>query len=184
MDFSPPFEKTYWVIPGKLLAGPYPGSHGPAEAARRLKALIQCGIRLCISLMGEEEILQADPPFLPYAETLERLAREMGIRASSLCVPLRDQKLPSPEAMNAVLDRIDRSVASGRPVYLHCWGGRGRTGTVVGCYLVRRGLAGTEALARLGELRRKASNGDLPSPKTEAQREFVRSWAERDRRIR
>ena len=27
----------------------------------------------------------------------------------------------------------------GRKVYVHCWGGVGRTGTVVGCYLVRQG---------------------------------------------
>jgi len=26
-------------------------------------------------------------------------------------------------------------------VYVHCWAGRGRTGTVVGCYLKRHGIA-------------------------------------------
>ena len=33
------------------------------------------------------------------------------------------------------------------PVYVHCWGGIGRTGTVVGCWLVRHGMTGDEALA-------------------------------------
>ena len=31
-------------------------------------------------------------------------------------------------------------------MYLHCWGGVGRTGTVVGCWLVRHGRTGDEAL--------------------------------------
>jgi len=177
-----PFEKTFWVIPGRFLAGPYPGSHDPAEASRKLKALIECGIRAVINLMGEEEPRQADPPFLPYAETLNRLAEETGIQVSAVQVPLRDQDAPSPETMNVILDEIERSLASHRPVYVHCWGGRGRTGTVVGCYLVRQGWSGEEGLKRLEELRQGASNGHLPSPKTEAQRQFVGSWREWDRR--
>ena len=182
MTGNAPFENTFWVIPGKFLAGPYPGSHDRAEASWRLKALIQCGIRLVISLMGEDEIRQADPPFLPYAETLNRLAEEMGVQVSSVRISLLDQESPAPEVMNAILEEIERSLASGRPVYIHCWGGRGRTGTAVGCYLVRQGWEGIEGLKRLEELRQGASNGHLPSPKTEAQRQFVRSWREWDRR--
>jgi hypothetical protein len=182
MKFGIPFEKTFWVIPGHFLAGPYPGSHEPADASPRLKALIQCGIRRVINLMGEEEARQAVPPFLPYAETLERLAEETGVQASAVQIPLPDQDAPSPETMNVILDEVERSLASHRPVYVHCWGGRGRTGTVVGCYLVREGLSGEEGLRRLEELRQGASNGHLPSPKTEAQRQFVRSWKKHDRR--
>jgi hypothetical protein len=182
MEFALPFDHTFWVIPGKFLAGPYPGSHDPDEASRRLEALIQCGIRLVIDLMGESEIRQADPPFLPYAETLNRLAEKTGVEVSAVRISIRDQDSPSPEVMNAVLAAIDRSISSGRPVYVHCWGGRGRTGTVVGCYLVRQRWSGEQGLKRLEELRQGASNGHLPSPKTQAQRQFVRSWRNWDRR--
>jgi protein-tyrosine phosphatase len=182
MSLTLPFDRTYWVIPEKLLAGPYPGSHNTEEARRRLGALLQCGIRRVINLMDEEEIRQADPPFLPYAETLTCLGEEMGIQVSSIRMVIRDQDRPSPEVMNATLDEMERSIAAGRPVYVHCWGGRGRTGVVVGCHLVRRGLSGEEGLKRLDELRQSASNGHLPSPKTEAQKEFVRCWRRWDRR--
>jgi hypothetical protein len=182
MKFSLPFEHTYWVLPGKLLAGPYPGSHDPDEALHRLRALVQCGIRRVINLMDEEEIRQANPPFLPYADTLTRLGEEMGIQVSSIRMVIRDQERPSPEVMNATLDEMERSIAAGRPVYVHCWGGRGRTGTVVGCFLVRQGLTGEEGLEKMEELRKGASNGHLPSPKTEAQKEFVRCWRRWDRR--
>ena len=31
-----PFERSYWVIPGKLLAGEYPAAADPNEAYRKL----------------------------------------------------------------------------------------------------------------------------------------------------
>ena len=40
-------------------------------------------------------------------------------------------------------------LAGGRTVYLHCRGGIGRTGTVLGCYLVRQGQTAEEALASI-----------------------------------
>ena len=35
-----PFNRSYWVVPGKLLAGCYPGSEDPIEEERNLKGLI------------------------------------------------------------------------------------------------------------------------------------------------
>ena len=40
-----------------------------------------------------------------------------------------------------ILDEIDGAILNGKTVYVHCLGGIGRTGTVVGCYLVRHGIA-------------------------------------------
>ncbi|WP_374108489.1 hypothetical protein [Nostoc sp. XA010] len=34
------------------------------------------------------------------------------------------------------LPPIDRALNGQEKVYVHCWGGIGRTGIVVGCYLV------------------------------------------------
>ena len=36
-------------------------------------------------------------------------------------------------------------------VYVHCWGGIGRTGTTVGCWFVRHGRTGDQALAEIAE---------------------------------
>jgi predicted transcriptional regulator of viral defense system len=39
--------------------------------------------------------------------------------------------------MTATLNVIDKELAGGHRIYGHCWGGIGRTGTVIGCLLVQ-----------------------------------------------
>ena len=60
-----PFNRSYWAIPGKLLAGGYPGSENPIEEEKNLKRLIQVGIRHVISLMEPEEYNRPGEPFAP-----------------------------------------------------------------------------------------------------------------------
>ena len=78
--------------------------------------------------------------------------------------------------MMRILDDVDAALADGGAVYVHCWGGIGRTGTVVGCWLVRHGLDDGDAIARIAALRRRVVDARMPSPQTTAQREMVRTW--------
>ena len=50
--------------------------------------------------------------------------------------------------MAGLLDAIDTAMRDGKTVYLHCWGGVGRTGNVVGCSLVRHGHTGDGSPSR------------------------------------
>jgi protein-tyrosine phosphatase len=72
--------------------------------------------------------------------------------------------------MRETLDALDAALAARRRVYVHCLGGRGRTGTVVACWLVRHGHRAEEALALVQERRGRRS------PETAEQRRFVRRW--------
>ena len=58
-----PLNRSYWVVPGQLLAGCYPGSEDPIEEERILKGLIQAGIRHVISLMEPQEYNRPDDPY-------------------------------------------------------------------------------------------------------------------------
>ena len=133
-----PIENCYWVVPGKVLAGEYPRDLN--NAVSKLARLTGAGVTTFIDLTDDRELK-------PYARLLEG-------QASHRRFPIRDMSTPhSPELTSAALDAIDDHIRNGEGVaYVHCWGGTGRTGTIVGCWLVRHGRTGEAALARLAEL--------------------------------
>lgn len=173
-----PLPESYWVRPGLLLAGEYAGARMPALARRKLRRLLDAEVSSFVDLT------QAGEAWLPPYEPL--LAEEAAVRGRAvryLRAPIRDMGVPAPEALRATLDYIDAELAAEQRVYLHCWGGIGRTGTVVGCHLVRHGLTGAEALALITRLRRQTPDARRPSPETEAQQALVLEWAETERRL-
>lgn len=174
-----PFPRSYWVEPGLILAGCYPGDLEKGKAQAKLEALLAAGIRSVISLMEPDEVGHGGAAFKRYDSLLWKLAREQGLELSLHCLPIRDQSIASTAQMTRILDTIDAETDAGRPVYVHCWGGRGRTGTVVGCWLARHGHGtGEAALARLQWLRRLDPTADHASPENETQRNVVRHWPE------
>jgi protein-tyrosine phosphatase len=80
--------------------------------------------------------------------------------------------------MCETLDAIDEALARGKNVYVHCYAGVGRTGTVVGCYLVRHGMAPRDALATIARWREGRSTAHRRSPETDNQERFVLAWSE------
>lgn len=169
-----PFERSYWVIPGKLLAGCYPGDLDARDAAARLAGLLDVGIRCVVALTEVTEGGHDGKPFAPYEPILKALAKARGVRVKVERHAIRDMGVPTLDEMRRTLDAIDAHVEAGKPVYVHCWGGYGRTGTVVGCWLARHGVAaGREVLERLQKLRR-GLRGE--SPQTDAQRVMVATW--------
>jgi hypothetical protein len=173
---APP-ERSYWADPGRLLGGAYPGDARPELADRKLRALLDVGVRTFVNLMEPDERDHSGRPFVPYEPRVQRLAEEIGIEATSLRFPIRDFGIPSAELLREILASIDASLARGRPVYVHCWGGRGRTGTVVGSYLIRHGIATPGNFVAVIARLRASDAGGGPSPETSDQIEFVKMAA-------
>ena len=172
MDHSGPIPNSYWVVPGQLLAGPRPT--GPDRAASRaaVRALIDVGIGTVIDLRTA-----AEPPGI--RSLLTKLSPE-GEEVSWISAPIQDGDAPSESLLTLVLDLIDGSIARGRPVYVHCEGGLGRTGTIVGAYLIRHGLVEVDTVAqRLSDLRRGQPNASRPSPETPRQYRLLGAWSKR-----
>jgi rhodanese/phosphatase family protein len=175
---SPPLSESYWVVPNRLLAGEYPGGPNEERTRQRLDALIEAGLDTFIDLTRPDE----NPP---YSRLLQEEAEIYDVRTIYRRFPIGDFGLPSTKQMNSILDSIDESVQAGHKVYLHCWGGIGRTGTTVGCYLVRQGRTGEEALDQLAVWWRSVpkSRYHLHSPETPQQMEFIRTWAAHDQKL-
>lgn len=176
-EFVRPFPRSYWARPGKLLAGFYPGDKDPATADQKLRALIRCGVTTIINLMEETEGDHSGVPFTAYAPRFMELAKESGLHAACLRFPIRDVSVPTVPEMLKTLDAIDQALARNEVVYVHCWGGRGRTGTVVGCHLLRHRLVREgEVITVLSTLTAHEWRIFGAIPESECQREFVGRW--------
>jgi len=75
-DYGKPFGRSFWVIPGKFLAGCYPGSKDLVEASEKLHGLLSCGIRFVVNLMEQHERDHNGDRFIPYEEQLKRMGNE------------------------------------------------------------------------------------------------------------
>ena len=165
-----PIPDSYWVRPGRLLAGEYP-RHKDDEASRpKLRRLLEAGVTFFLDLTEVEEGLR------PYALLLQEEAAFLDRSVVHRRTPIRDGGIPTPEEMARILNTTDSALAEGHTIYVHCWGGKGRTGTVIGCYLVRHGMGGEEALDEISRLRQGTHDERDPSPETEVQRQMVRNW--------
>ena len=166
-----PIPDSYWVWPGRVLAGEYPGSKSDTAAREKVRRFLDAGVTFFLDLTEEGE-----DDLRPYATLLLEEAAAMGRSVNHQRMPIRDGQTPAAAEMTGILDTIDAAVGDGHTVYVHCWGGIGRTGTVVGCYLVRHGLSGRQALDRIGRLRQGTPDGDRPSPENARQEQMVLRW--------
>src|SRR5439155_15029085 len=130
----------------------------------KLPLLLAGGVTLFVDLTQDYELG-------PYTHLVDGAARHV-----RMSIP--DMGVTTPDQMRRTLDVIDRERDRGGLPYVHCWGGAGRTGTVVGCWLVRHGLDGAEALRRITALRAGSPELWLDSPQTDALRAMVRAWRE------
>jgi atypical dual specificity phosphatase len=79
-------------------------------------------------------------------------------------LPVPDFTPPTPAQLEQGVTAIESAISGGHMVAVHCGAGLGRTGTLVACYPVKRGLGPDEAVARI----RAARPGSVETPQQEA----------------
>jgi protein-tyrosine phosphatase len=164
-----PIPELYVVQPDQLLAGNYPNTFGEEGGRAKLRHLLEGGVTFFVDLTEEGELE-------PYTSLLEKEASVLGITVEHRRMPIPDFDVPTVTEMEETLDTIDAALAAGHVVYVHCHFGLGRTGTVAGCYLVRHGIDGEQALQELTRLRQGTRFQGMSSPVTHQQRQMVRDW--------
>lgn len=140
-----------WIEQGKLGAG------GVMNGRDELETLRAEGIRAILTLTEAPLITQRDI-------TAERLAR---LDIVTLHFPIYDQHPPKPDTIGEAVAFIDTMINVGRPVYMHCRAGIGRTGTVLHAYYLLHGLNLEDAKAKVKAVK-PTSQFFLLSPKQQA----------------
>lgn len=167
-----PHANCYWLLPGALLAGQHPGLAAAVAQRAALHALLDAGIRQWLDLTPQDE------PLPDYRAALAGCAASRGLEVQVQRLPIVDFSVPKPALMRRILDTLHAALQAKQPIYLHCHGGIGRTGTVVGCWLVEQGCTPEQALtllARKWQVMEKRVRAPA-SPETNEQRDFILNW--------
>jgi len=174
-----PFPYSYWAVPGRILAGCCPGSYDPGLINGQLTGLLDSGVTLVISLMEVAETELFQKFYYTYETVLPGLAKARGHAIRMERFPIPDRSIPTAEQMTSILQTIRKELDAGGVIYVHCLGGIGRTGTVIGCYFVEEGCP--NPLEHLQMLTESEKDYFWPTPQTGEQARFVEDWKERTR---
>jgi len=131
-----------WFEDERVVACRYPRGH------KSLQRLAAHGVTVLINLH-------------PRPHSVGVLAR-YGLR--EIHIPVADFTPPTPSQLELGITAISTAVSNGQKVAVHCGAGLGRTGTLLACYLVSRGLAPDAAIAHI----RAARPGSIETPRQEA----------------
>lgn len=166
-----PFEECYWVLPGSVMAGEYPASkYFEHETRRRLSGLLLLGIDTWIDLTAPGELPDYEGVLLEEAGWMDKTVTHNRFY-------IEDFGIPTTEQMKNLLSFMDKALQEQHRLYIHCYAGIGRTGTVVGCFLTQRnGISGDAALTLLANLRKACPSSRYSSPQSLEQWEMVKNW--------
>lgn len=112
---------------------------------------IYVGTNQCCQ-MGLVDVLKKEGIAADISLEEERLDQPFGVE-SYLWLPTKDHTPPSPEQLELGAFALERLVAQGKKVYVHCKNGHGRAPALVAAYLIKKGMTVEEAEKVLTEKR-------------------------------
>ena len=109
-----PNLNTYWVIPGKFLAGEYPGDKDLVKAREKINRFLEIGVQHFVDLTELGELV-------PYEAILSEESRAASTTGTHQRFPIRDVSVPRDAAhLGEILFTMDRRIREGGAVFVHC----------------------------------------------------------------
>lgn len=201
LDMRGPTPWSNYVIQGRVLAGAFPAVVNDDDTSNILRAILKTGVNAFVCLQAEFNAAVSEiswrsgktlRPYIRDAQKLIMRAKEVRERERQMMevsdedaalmnihqekldllhLPIVDGSISSDQAMSDLADDCCQRVLSGQRLYIHCWGGHGRTGTLVAIMLSRLyGLTGLDALHYTQKMHDvRISSQNTASPQTRSQ---------------
>ena len=164
-----PIRNSY-IVMDRVYAGEYPGDLDNKKCLEKIRQFERFGITHFVDLTEKDELR-------PYSQLLPPEIQHVRF-------PIHDVSIPANVAsVKELIDNIQGILQENdtNKVYIHCWGGVGRTGTIVGCLLSHRyNYDYNETMVAL-----KKAFSDCPksahrvTPETDEQRDFIAAYIKR-----
>ncbi len=169
-----PTKPTFhsFKVTDNIYAGEYPRDRDEDRSVFKMKQFERFSINHFIDLTEEGELAS-------YKEFLS-------ISMSHSRFPFPDQSVPeSTDKVRKLMWEIDQIIRAtpNIKIYIHCWGGVGRTGTIVGCMLAHQmGYDCNQAIASLRQLFKDCPKSSYRIiPETEGQCRFIARFIEEEK---
>jgi len=156
---SSSMEMFYYTVD----AGRVAGLPGPAYMEWDFARLRKMGYSVVVSLACD------------HLNTFE--IEDAGFEHKKICV--EDFTAPTLEQVDEFVAFVDSKIAEGKKVLVHCYAGRGRTGTMLAAYLIHQGMSSDAAVREIRE-RAGRAYGTIRGVIEPVQEELLR-WYERRR---
>lgn len=166
-EFRKPISNCYKVME-RVYAGEYPRELDEQKSTIKIMRFVLFGITHFIDLTEEGELR-------PYDQMLASPMQHIWFPIQDVSIPANIESVKDLIGqIQGILNESDRN-----KVYIHCWGGVGRTGTIVGCLLSHQhNYDYKETMDAL-----KKAFSDCPksayreTPETKEQRDFIARYA-------
>jgi protein-tyrosine phosphatase len=128
-----PTDYCHWLIYDHILVGAYPYTKNRtskiyvSDRLNHLRTLITLDLDVYVSLVEDHEIKK-------YGD-YTKIVGEQKSNTLFLSLPTPDNGVASDKEVSYLVNQIYHLYLCGKKIYIHCWGGHGRTSVISACLL-------------------------------------------------
>ena len=145
---------SYWLIPGKILCGEYP--HDIDDITELTDSFID---------------------LVKYGRYGSIYKSQLDSNINYRNFPITDHSIPSKIFCKQIIKYIENELKNKKTIYIHCYGGHGRTGIIAAILLkhIQSNISGIEALEVISHLHCYRNDGgcNIQAPETKEQMNYV-----------